>query len=63
VQPVLTATVLVNGNPSFLTPTESTSLNISLKKFVTGDYIHDCYSCVKFDGILSMGVSGQIGEI
>jgi len=41
---VLTTIGLLNGNPAFLTPpTELTSL----KKFVTGDYVHDFYSCAK----------------
>jgi len=56
--PVLTAIGLVNGNPLFLTPTESTSLNLSLK-FVTGDYVHDFYSCAKFGRNPSMGLLGK----
>jgi len=53
--PVLTAIGLVNGNPAFLTHTELTSLNRSLEKFVTGDYVHDFYSCEKFGGNPYMG--------
>jgi len=36
---VLTAIGLVNGNPAFMTPTELTSLNLSLKNLVMIDAV------------------------
>jgi len=60
---VLTAIGLVNGNPSFLTRHRINVPPIA-KKFVTGDYVHDFYSCAKFGGNPFMvGASGQIGKI
>jgi len=53
--PVLTATGLVNGKVQFLTPTESTPLDRSPKKFVASDYVGDPYGCAKFGAYPSMG--------
>jgi len=62
--PVLTAIGLVNGKPWEHVifdppPTESTYLNQSLKKFVTGDYFHDYCSCAKFGRNPSMVGFGE----
>ena len=59
--PVLTATGFVNGRWQFSTPpTESTPIT---KKFGTRDYVGGPYGCAKFGTYLSMGASGQMGEI
>ena len=42
------------GTLHFWPRTESTSLNLS-QKIVTGDYVHDFYSYVKFGGNPSIG--------
>jgi len=41
-------------------PTESTPIT---KKFGTRDYVGGPYGCAKFGTYLSMGASGQMGEI
>ena len=51
---VLTAIGLVNGNPAFLTHHRIDVPYLIAKKFVTGDYVHDFYSCAKFSGNPSM---------
>ena len=56
---MLTATGIVNGRWQISTPTESTPLDRSPKKFGTGDYIGGLYGCVKFGKNSSMGASGQ----
>ena len=53
--PVLTATGIVNGRWQISTPTESTPLDRSPKKFGTGDYIGGLYGWVKFGKNSSMG--------
>jgi len=61
--PALTAIGLVNRNPSFLTPTESTSLKRLLKNLA--EVITSTTSTVvqNLVEIHSWGASGQIGEI
>ena len=53
--PVLTAFGLVYGNPVYLTPHRIDVPKPIAKKFVTGDYVHDFYSCAKFGENPSMG--------
>jgi len=49
------------GKGNFRTPTESKPK--ITKKFVTGDYDGDPYSCAKFGAHPSKVVSGQMREI
>jgi len=61
--PVLTAIGLAYGNPVYLTPTESTSLNRSLKNLtqvITSTTSTAVQNLVK---IRPWGASGQIGEL
>ena len=60
---VLTATGFVIGKWQFSTPTESTPLNRSPTKFVTGDYIGDPYGCAKLGAYPSTGGYWHKGEI
>ena len=53
--PLLTATGFVNGRWQLSTPTESTPLDRSPKKFGTGDYLDGPYGCEKFGANPSMG--------
>ena len=51
---VLTANGLVYGNPPFSSPQNRHPLT-DCQKIVTGDYVHNFYSCAKFGGNTSMG--------
>jgi len=60
---VLTTIGLVNGNPSLLTPTQSTSLNLSLKNL---SQVITCTTSTAVQILVEIhpwGASGQIGEI
>jgi len=59
----LTAIGLVNGNPSFLTPTESTFLNLSLKNLSQVIMSKTSTAVQNLVKIRPWGASGQIGEI
>jgi len=47
------------GDGNFRPQTESTPLNQSPKKIVTGDYVSDPYGCDKFGANPFMGASGK----
>jgi len=57
---VLTATGLVNGKGQFFIPYRIDTTEPITKKFVTGDYVDDPYSCAKFGAHPS--TEGLLGE-
>jgi len=48
---------------AIFTPYRIDNLNRSPKKFVTGDYVSDPYSCAKFGAHPLLAASGRMGEI